>query len=67
MREIKSHMYKDGQQLFSINREEIEEYLQDDEFDGFAIISNLVENRIEIRRRNKPIKIDGKSVSDYGV
>ena len=27
--------------------------------DGFAIISNLVENRIEIRRRNKPIKIDG--------
>ncbi|MEB8093156.1 hypothetical protein [Mammaliicoccus lentus] len=59
MREIKSHMYKDGQQLFSINREEIEEYLQDDEFDGFAIISNLVENRIEIRRRNKPIKIDG--------
>lgn len=59
MKEIKLKMVKDGQQLFSINREEIEEYLQDDEFDGFAIISNLVENRIEIRRRNKPIKIDG--------
>ena len=31
MREIKSHMYKDGQQLFSINREELERYLQDDD------------------------------------
>lgn len=59
MKEIKSFMYQDGQQLFSINREEIEDYLQDDEFDGFTIISNLTENRIEIRRRNKPIKNDG--------
>ena len=59
MKETKSFMYQYGQQLFSINREEIEGYLQDDEFDGFAIISNLTENRIEIRRRNKPIKIDG--------
>lgn len=58
MKEIKSHMYKDGQQLFSINREGLEEFLKDDEFDGFAIISNLSKNRIEIHRIDKPIKID---------
>ncbi len=57
MKEIKSFMYQDGQQLFSINREEIEGYLQDDEFDGFQIIVNRFKNRVEVHKRTKPINI----------
>lgn len=57
MKEIKSYMYQDGQQLFSINREEIEKYLQDDEFDGFQIIINRSKNRVEVHKRKKPINV----------
>lgn len=57
MKETKSFMYQDGQQLFSINREEIEDYLQDDEFDGFQVIVNRFKNRVEVHKRKKPIKV----------
>ncbi|MCJ1774669.1 hypothetical protein [Mammaliicoccus sciuri] len=58
MKEIKSYMYQDGQQLFSINREEIENYLQDDDFDGFQIIINRSKNRVEVHKRKKPINVN---------
>ncbi|WP_239733853.1 hypothetical protein [Mammaliicoccus sp. M-M49] len=57
MKEVKSFMYQDGQQLFSINREEIEDYLQDNEFDGFQIIINRIKNRVEVHKRKKPINM----------
>lgn len=57
MKEIKSYMYQDGQKFFSINREEIEDYLQDDEFDGFQIIVNRFKNRVEMHKRKKPINV----------
>lgn len=57
MKEIKSYMYQDGQQLFSISREEIEDYLQDDEFDGLQIIINRFKNRVEVHKRKKPINL----------
>ncbi|MCJ1765849.1 hypothetical protein [Mammaliicoccus sciuri] len=57
MKEIKSYMYQDGQQLFSINREEIEDYLQNDDFDGFQIIINRSKNRVEVHKRKKPINV----------
>ncbi|MDO0948200.1 hypothetical protein [Mammaliicoccus sciuri] len=57
MKEIKSFMYQDGQQLFSINREEIEGYLQDDEFDGFQVIINRIKNRVEVHKIKKPINV----------
>ncbi len=57
MKEIKSYMYQDGQQLFSINREEIEDYLQDDDFDGFQVIINRSKNRVEVHKIKKPIKV----------
>lgn len=57
MKEVKSFMFQDGQQLFSINREEIEDYLQDDEFDGFQIILNRFKNRVEVHKRKKPINV----------
>lgn len=57
MKEVKSFMYQDGQQLFSINREEIEDYLQDDEFDGFQVIVNRFKNRVEVHKIKKPINV----------
>ncbi|MFT2142267.1 hypothetical protein [Mammaliicoccus sciuri] len=58
MKEVKSFMYQDGQQLFSINREEIEDYLKDDEFNGFQIIINRFKNRVEVHKRKKPINVN---------
>lgn len=60
MKEVKLFMYQDGQQLFSINREEIEGYLQDDEFDGFSIIINRIKNRVEVHKRMKPLNVIDK-------
>lgn len=60
MKEIKSYMYQDGQQLFSINREEIEDYLQGDDFDGFSIIINRIENRVEVHKQKKPLNVIDK-------
>lgn len=57
MKDIKSYMYQDGQQLFSINREEIEDYLQDDEFDGFQVIINRFKNRVEVHKIKKSINV----------
>ncbi|WP_239745219.1 hypothetical protein [Mammaliicoccus sp. F-M27] len=66
MKEVKSFMYQDGQQLFSINREEIEDYLQDDDFDGFSIIINRIENRIEVHKQKKPLNVIDKERDQNG-
>ncbi|UQW82470.1 hypothetical protein [Staphylococcus edaphicus] len=51
MKEIESKLFEKDQQLFVIHREEIESYLEDEEFDGFIIHSNIEENKVEIYKK----------------
>ncbi|MEB5758306.1 hypothetical protein [Mammaliicoccus sciuri] len=54
---LTEHIRLKALHIFSINREEIEDYLQDDEFDGFQVIVNRFKNRVEVHKRKKPIKV----------
>ncbi|WP_239726895.1 MULTISPECIES: hypothetical protein [unclassified Mammaliicoccus] len=51
---IKLNMFEDGQELFVITREEIESYLEEDDFNGFIVINKIAtENKINIYKRKK--------------
>lgn len=51
---ITLNMFKDGQELFVITREEIESYLEEEDFNGFIGINKIAtENKINICKRKK--------------
>lgn len=54
MQNVKLNIFEDGQELFVITREEIENYLEEDDFNGFIGINKLAtENKIKIYKRKK--------------
>ena len=54
LQNVKLNMHEDGQELFIITREEIESYLEEDEFNGFIGINKIAtENKINICKRKK--------------